>query len=91
MLNINNWVDQSFAQSYQILCTFHYSNQAIHYFVHQGIPSPNNSVVMEETKSSVFKVTQETPSDKEKILRRKIHRYIIRFESFCNMWYTVIT
>ena len=70
MLNVNNWMDQSFAQSYQMLCGFNYNNQAIHYFVHQGMPSPNNSVVMEETKSSIFKVTQETRSDKEKHARR---------------------
>ena len=50
----------------KFLCEFHYSNQEIHYFIHQGMPSPNNSVVMEETNSSVFKVTQETPSAKEK-------------------------
>ena len=48
MLNINNWMDQYFAQNYQILCKFHYSNQAIHYFVYKGMSSPNNSVVMEE-------------------------------------------
>ena len=69
MLNVNNLREQSFAQSCQILCGFHYSNQAIQYFVHQGMPSPNNSVVMDETNSSVFKATQETPLEKEKIVR----------------------
>ena len=48
MLNVNNWMEKSFAQSYQILCEFHYSKHAIKYFVHQGMLSPNNSVVMEE-------------------------------------------
>ena len=33
------------------------------------MPSPNNSVVMEETTSSVFKITHETPSENEKLVR----------------------
>ena len=69
MLNVNNWMDQYFVRSYQILCELHYSNQAIHYFIHQGMLSPNDSVVMEEINSSVFNITQETPSNKEKIVR----------------------
>ena len=69
-------MEQYSAQSYQILCEFHYRNQEIQHFVHQGMPSPNNSVMMEETNSFVLKVTQETPLGKEKISKNdNIKRY----------------
>ena len=67
MFNVNSWMEQSFAACYQGLCEF--SNQAIQYFLHQSMLSPTNAVVMEETSSFMFKVTQETPSEKKKLER----------------------
>ena len=69
MLNVNNLMDRSFAQSYQILCEFHYSNQAIHYFVHQGMPPSNNSVVIGEKNLLYSKLLKKHHPKKNKIVR----------------------